>query len=77
MTDPSLPDERYVGIFITKAAYVVDFTKLNTNAFIEKEELNKSMETAKVINELKFVPYYYRANRGGRGMARVGLKKWV
>ena len=50
---------------------------MNTNAFIEKEELNKSMETAKVINELKFVPYYYRANRGGRGMARVGLKKWV
>jgi hypothetical protein len=35
------------------------------------------MAEAKKIETLKFVPYYFRANRGGRGMARVGLKEWV
>ncbi|KIW85515.1 hypothetical protein Z517_00907 [Fonsecaea pedrosoi CBS 271.37] len=29
-----------------------------------------------VITELNFVPYYFKANRGGRGHARVGLRRW-
>lgn len=77
VADPSLPDKRYVGITVNKAAYAVDFDQLKVNASIDKEELNKTIEAAKVIDELKFVPYYYRANRGGRGMARVGLKQWT
>jgi hypothetical protein len=27
------------------------------------------------VQELKFVPFYYRGNRKGRGMMRVGLRK--
>jgi DUF1680 family protein len=27
------------------------------------------------VGELHFVPFYYRANRGGRGQMRVGLRK--
>lgn len=77
MVDPNVPEERYVGITITEAAYVVDCSNLNVNGSIEKEELDNSLAAARVIDELKFVPYYYRANRGGRGMARVGLKQWV
>lgn len=74
ITDLSLPGERYVGITVSKAAYVRDFDKLNVHASIDKEELKKIVESAKVIDELKSVLYYYRANRGGRGIARVGLK---
>lgn len=77
IADPRLPDERYVAITVTKAAYVADFTDLNVNAMINKEEVDKAIAAGKVIDELKFVPYYYRANRGGHGMARVGLKQWV
>ncbi|KAJ9652012.1 hypothetical protein H2198_008754 [Neophaeococcomyces mojaviensis] len=29
-----------------------------------------------VIEDLKFVPFYFRANRGGRGHCRVGLRRW-
>jgi hypothetical protein len=34
----------------------------------------KSVDEKTVPNELRFVPYYTRANRGGRGHMRVGLK---
>ncbi|KIW19857.1 hypothetical protein PV08_00432 [Exophiala spinifera] len=37
-------------------------------------EVERSAEA--VIDELHFVPYYFRANRGGRGQARVGLRRW-
>ena len=30
----------------------------------------------KLIDELHFVPFYFRANRGGRGHSRVGIAKW-
>ncbi|OQV11147.1 hypothetical protein CLAIMM_15031 [Cladophialophora immunda] len=28
------------------------------------------------ISELNFIPYFFKANRGGRGQARVGLRRW-
>lgn len=77
IADPRLPDEKYVGITINNAAYVVNFEKLNADAYVDKDELNQTIRDAKAIDELKFVPYYYRANRAGRGMARVGLKQWI
>lgn len=77
MADPNFPAERYVEITVIKAAYAVGFTALKVNAFVEKEEMDNRIGAAKVIDELRFVPYYYRANRGGRGMARVGLKQWT
>ncbi|KAF1933965.1 glycoside hydrolase family 127 protein [Didymella exigua CBS 183.55] len=75
--DPSLPDEIYVSITVHKAAYTVDFDRLKIKPSVDKEDLHKTIGAAKVIDELKFVPYYYRANRGGHGMARVGLKQWT
>ncbi|KAJ8112128.1 hypothetical protein OPT61_g5436 [Boeremia exigua] len=77
MVDPNLPDERYVGITVHKAAYVVDFNQLSADPCIDREELNQTIEAAKLIDELNFVPYYHKANRGGCGMARVGLKQWL
>ena len=47
---------------------------------VEVTELDKVVqsqsEESAVVEELKFVPYYFRANRRGRGHARVGLKRW-
>ena len=31
----------------------------------------------KPLPSLHFVPYYFRANRGGKGHMRVGLRRWV
>ncbi|KAJ4502054.1 hypothetical protein HRR83_000001 [Exophiala dermatitidis] len=35
-----------------------------------------AFSTVQLIDELTFVPYYFRANRGGRGQMRVGLRRW-
>ncbi len=77
IVDDNTHDERYVGVTVQRAAYVVDFDQLKPNAFVDKEEFNETIQAATLIEELNFVPYYYRANRGGRGMARVGLKQWL
>jgi hypothetical protein len=29
------------------------------------------------LPSLHFVPYYFRANRGGKGHMRVGLRRWL
>lgn len=31
----------------------------------------------RIVEELNFVPFYFRANRGGRGHSRVGLRRWI
>jgi hypothetical protein len=39
VTDPVLADEEYFGVTVNKAANIVDFDKLNADAFVDKEEL--------------------------------------
>lgn len=31
----------------------------------------------RALSSLRFVPYYFRANRGGKGHMRVGLRQWL
>jgi len=40
------------------------------------DELESVMKASDTIPTLTFVPYYFRANRGGRGQMRVGFRKW-
>ena len=41
------------------------------------EEVTRAIEyNAKPLETLEFIPYYFRANRGGRGHMRVGLRPW-
>lgn len=35
-----------------------------------------SERDVKPLSSLIFVPYYFRANRGGKGHMRVGLRPW-
>ncbi|OAL55112.1 DUF1680-domain-containing protein [Pyrenochaeta sp. DS3sAY3a] len=77
IVDENLLKEEYVAITANKAAYKVDMKAFKADAYVETEELNHAIKTASVIEKLKFVPYYFRANRGGRGMARVGLQQWT
>ena len=39
-----------------------------------KYQALESVDEKTGTNELRFIPYYARANRGGRGHMRVGLK---
>ena len=76
VTDKDTGDT-YVALKVVKGASVMNMDALLASPDVAIEELNKATGAdAKVIEDLKFVPYYFRANRGGRGQMRVGLKRW-
>ena len=35
----------------------------------------EKMKRTQLLEEVKFIPYYFRSNRGGRGEMRVGLRR--
>lgn len=69
--------DTYVALKVVKGASLVDVAALHASPDVAVKELDKAAGVdAKIIDELKFVPYYFRANRGGRGQMRVGLRRW-
>lgn len=71
--DLKLKDD-YIGITAVNAGYQLSFE--NGRAYGS----GPSHDGADVEGEAKdllFIPYYFRANRGGRGHMRVGLKKKI
>ena len=38
--------------------------------------LQETIARSEPLNVLRFVPYYFRANRKGKGHMRVGLRPW-
>ncbi len=76
ITDDTTRDT-YVALTVVKGANRLKVSDIQACPGVEATELDKSVQSEDaVIEELKFVPYYFRANRGGRGHARVGLKRW-
>lgn len=43
VANPRLPDEKYLGITVYKAAFLVDLWKLNFDAFLDKEEFSQAV----------------------------------
>lgn len=74
--------ETYVGLSVENGASQLD---LNQSAeaidkdmpFLDAKSLDRMRGEAEIVPELKFVPYYFRANRDGKGHMRVGLKRWI
>lgn len=77
MTDPDTKDE-FISLTVEKGgAAVFDPRKTRASPDIVVQGLDKTLiDDATVVEELKFVPYYFRANRGGRGQMRVGVRRW-
>ena len=76
--DDTTLGEHYVAIKATGGIYeqcVVETTMPGAESvtFQPLEASDEKMGR----NELRFVPYYLRANRGGRGQMRVGLKQFA
>ncbi|KAL1627226.1 hypothetical protein SLS56_006465 [Neofusicoccum ribis] len=68
-TDPTT-NEKYVSL---TAHDGVSFLK--TPDHLAMPEASSTAEAGQVGKTLKFVPYYFRANRGGKGHMRVGLRR--
>ena len=78
-------DEPYFGITAPKAGYFMNTSHTKTNITDEgdgrpsrnlleyplwKSLVDRNRESV----DLHFIPYFARANRGGKGMMRVGIK---
>ena len=74
ITDATTGD-RYVALTLNGGARQLDMTKIRPGPMVDAKELQSILEASKPIPKLNFVPYYFRANRGGKGHMRVGLKR--
>ena len=69
--------DTYVALTVAKGASLLKTDRINAHPGVEIGPLDGVAQSDdSVIDELNFVPYYFRANRGGRGHARVGLRRW-
>lgn len=62
--------ESYVALTVTHGASLLDTTSFEETPFLR----DNGVAQGKQLPKLDFVPYYFRANRGGKGHMRVGLK---
>lgn len=65
--------DSYVALTVTRGASLLDTGAFNPTPFLRDNGVGEG----KPLSKLEFVPYYFRANRGGRGHMRVGLKRSV
>lgn len=70
VTDPKT-QERYIGITAVKGSVELELSARNS-----LDLLNSGLQNyTKDLQDLIFIPYYLRGNRGGKGMMRVGLRE--
>jgi DUF1680 family protein len=68
-------NDHYVAVTLKNGAKKIDGQKLKAYPALEADGFDQIVKGADVVSELNFVPYYFRANRKGKGHMRVGLKR--
>lgn len=76
VTDP-LTEERYIGLCVHNGASLLPQSKLHARPSIPWHSLVKTSAESEVVEDLHFIPYYFRSNRGGKGMSRTGIRRWI
>jgi hypothetical protein len=70
-------NERYIKVDIKRGACRLRLDETQDNGpAITTCRLRQASQNGEVIDKLSFVPYYTRANRGGKGHMKVGLGSW-
>ena len=64
-------DEESGDRFVTDGASTIDCSKFKVAPAVDA---TTALQHSEPIKDLRFVPYYFRANREGKGQMRVGLK---
>ncbi|QIW96336.1 hypothetical protein AMS68_001854 [Peltaster fructicola] len=65
----------YTGISLQDGAHIAH-ARVPAGPFEEITQQDAALGKAKILPSLHFVPYYFRANRQGRGHMRVGLRRF-
>ena len=84
ITENEVQDEstgdKYIGLTVEKDASIMEVEEKAFNPGMDAGVLTEKLGEAQKnngIDKLVFVPYFFRGNRGGKGMSRVGLRRWV
>lgn len=75
ITDDATGD-RYVSLTLENGARKMDPDVIEAYPSVHEDGLRSVLESAEIIPKLRFIPYYFRANRGGKGHMRVGLQRF-
>ena len=67
-------EDDFVSLTVTEGAYAINLEKFQAAPNVDAPALQSALRKSSPIKDLRFVPYYFRANREGKGQMRVGLK---
>lgn len=70
LEDPQSKPDSYIAIVAVNGFA----GELDTSKWSRQIAVERHTETVKERRNLNFIPYYLRANRGGKGQMRVGLR---
>jgi hypothetical protein len=77
VTDSQTGDS-YVALTIVKGASILKSENIDASPEVEVRDLERKLRNdVNIIKELHLVPYFFRANRQGRGHMRVGLRRSI
>lgn len=69
--------DTYVALTVAKGASILNAGSIKAQPGVDLNPVDEGAQSQdNVLDELNFIPFYFRANRGGRGQARVGLRRW-
>jgi uncharacterized protein len=73
----AITGDKYVALMVKRGAKILQPERIRAEPGVDVGPLDGVVRADDgVVDELHFIPYYFRASRGGRGQARVGLKRW-
>lgn len=68
--------DQFVSLTITEGISTVPIERVGSMPWMDVEkDSSGSKPNGANAKDLKLIPYYFRANRGGRGQMRVGMKR--
>lgn len=67
--------DSYIRLTLENGTKVLDLSRVRPNPSMSETYFAEQLRASKDIEKLHFVPYYFRANRGGKGHMRVGLRR--
>ena len=67
--------DQFVSLTITDGVSTLPMEQIGGMPWMSPRSGSDEKRAPSASKDLKLVPYYFRANRGGRGQMRVGMRR--
>lgn len=69
--------DTYVAVTVSAGASILDIELVDeASPAMPAPSLRSITRAGKILPKLYLIPYFARANRGGKGHMRVGFRRW-